>query len=350
MSHSIESIQAIVSAVTLGISSALIPYFRNVAIKFQIVDYPNQNHKTHVSPIPYLGGLAILLPICVIPNIVVGVILGNVNQSVNILATLTPALVLALTGLIDDIRNISHKIRLFIQITASTIAASLLISSGNIIQLTENELLNVSLTAFWIVLMTNAINFFDNIDGGAAGIVFITTFLLFIVSAEKSLSSMDIFLIVISSSLFPFLFWNFKPARIYLGDCGSLFLGFMIAVLLLQYEPYVNSKIQSIGFVLFFAAAPIIDCTVAIASRLRRKIPITNGGRDHLSHRLVAAGLTKTNATLMLWLMHFFFCLLGATLNIAPKSSNDTMVFVGLFVMILLVAIFLSPYFERKIK
>jgi UDP-GlcNAc:undecaprenyl-phosphate GlcNAc-1-phosphate transferase len=190
-----------------------------------------------------------------------------------------------------------------------------------------NSLLDAFITIVWIVGISNSINFFDNLDGGAAGAVAATSFGLFLITYNNSQFLISASAITLFAAMLGFLIWNKSPAKIYMGDAGALFLGTVIAVLTIRLDPAVESKAISFSIPLLLLAVPILDTSVAVLSRIRRKKSIFEGGHDHLSHRLMRKGFTKRQSAYALWSLAAIFA--GIATTIATKKA-DTTFLVGL--------------------
>jgi UDP-GlcNAc:undecaprenyl-phosphate GlcNAc-1-phosphate transferase len=174
------------------------------------------------------------------------------------------------------------------------------------------------ITIFWIVGLTNALNFFDNIDGGASGTAAISAFFLFVLALQGSQFSIAALSLVLAGGTLGFLIWNRPPARIYMGDAGALFLGLLIASLSVRFDPNPINQIASLSVLFCLVAIPILDTSVAVTSRVRRGISPFQGGKDHLSHRMIRAGFSKRSAVLTLWLLQTFMCFIALAISIAP--------------------------------
>jgi UDP-GlcNAc:undecaprenyl-phosphate/decaprenyl-phosphate GlcNAc-1-phosphate transferase len=162
-----------------------------------------------------------------------------------------------------------------------------LILNDNIGNPTGITVLDAAITVLWIVGICNSINFFDNLDGGAAGTVAITAISLTYLAITGDQYFIAALSIVVAGSTLGFLIWNRAPARIYMGDAGALFLGLLIATLTVRFKPSADNSLTSFAIPVLLLAIPILDTTVAVLSRFRRKVSPFQGGKDHLSHRLV---------------------------------------------------------------
>jgi UDP-GlcNAc:undecaprenyl-phosphate GlcNAc-1-phosphate transferase len=291
---------------------------RRVALTYGVIDAPTEAHKTHKNPIPYLGGVAIVLGVLVVSY--GASLLSNFSASTFWLASsvLVPALVMAIVGLIDDIKRLSPWSRFLVQNVIGISSAIVLVSTETVGSPTGSWLIDIAVTVLWIVGLTNAINFFDNLDGGASGTVAISSAFLFLLAYQNEQTLIGALALVLAGATLGFLIWNRPPARIYMGDAGALFLGLLLASLTIRLEPNPINKWASFAVPIFLVAIPILDTSVVVIKRLIRGISPFQGGRDHLSHRLMRLGLSKRHAVISLWLMTFFF---GA---LAFAISNST--------------------------
>jgi UDP-GlcNAc:undecaprenyl-phosphate GlcNAc-1-phosphate transferase len=153
----------------------------------------------------------------------------------------------------------------------------------------------------WIVGICNSINFFDNLDGGAAGTVAASTIGIFFVAFGEGQELVSALAILTAGATCGFLLWNKAPAKIYMGDAGALFLGLIVATLTIRMDPGITPNWQSIAIPVILLAVPILDTTVAVVSRIYRGVSPIEGGKDHLSHRLVRVGMEPKNAAVTLW-------------------------------------------------
>jgi len=298
----------------------LTPIMRRVALTYGVIDTPTEAHKTHKNPIPYLGGVAIVLGVLVVSY--GASLISNFSKSTFWLASsvLLPALIMGIVGLIDDIRRLSPWSRFIVQSAIGVFSAVVLVTTDTIGSPTGSWVIDVSVTVFWIVGLTNAINFFDNLDGGASGTVAISSVFLFLLAHQNGQILIGALALVLVGSTLGFLIWNRPPARIYMGDAGALFLGLLLASLTIRLEPNPINKWASFAVPFFLVAIPILDTSVVVIKRLVRGISPFQGGRDHLSHRLMRSGLSKRQAVISLWLITFFF---GALTFLISNSSFE---------------------------
>ena len=298
---------------------ALTPLMRKVALATDVVDNPNAAHKSHKKAVPYLGGVAIIIGIISVSYSTS--LISNFTSTTFWLATsvLGPALALGLIGLWDDIKSLSPLPRFIAQSIAGVFTASVLVITNNVGNPTGSDILDAVITIFWVVGICNSINFFDNLDGGAAGTVAISSAALAFLALTGDQFLIAALATVTTGATLGFLVWNKSPAKIYMGDAGALFLGVLLATLTIRLEPNTNTQIGSYLTPIFLLAIPILDTTVAVISRLRRHISPFQGGQDHLSHRLIRAGLSRKQAAISLWLLSAVY---GALAILISKTNS----------------------------
>jgi UDP-GlcNAc:undecaprenyl-phosphate GlcNAc-1-phosphate transferase len=285
----------------------LTPLMRRIAIATDVVDKPNTAHKSHKQPVPYLGGVAIIIGIIVISYSTS--LVSNFTIDTFWLATsvLAPALVLGLIGLWDDMKNLPPLPRFVAQTIAGVFTAIILVANNNVGNPTGSEIFDTFITIIWVVGICNSINFFDNLDGGAAGTVAVSSIALAILALSGDQYLIAALSTVTAGATLGFLIWNKSPARIYMGDAGALFLGVLLATLTVRLNPDTQTQLGSYLTPILLLAIPILDTTVAVLSRLKRHISPFQGGQDHLSHRLIRAGLSRRKAAVSLWTLSAIF-------------------------------------------
>jgi UDP-GlcNAc:undecaprenyl-phosphate GlcNAc-1-phosphate transferase len=329
----------VVSYVLVGL---LTPVMRKIAIAQGVLDHPNSAHKSHKNPVPYLGGVAIIIGVVIVSYI--ALISNNFTWSNFWLATsvLGPAIAMGLVGLWDDLKSLNPLPRFIGQSIAGLVIAIILVLNNNVGNPTGITLLDVSITVLWIVGICNSINFFDNLDGGAAGTVSIAAISLTYLAITGNQYFIAALSIVIAGSTLGFLIWNRVPARIYMGDAGALFLGILLAILTVRFKPTTETSISSFAIPILLLAIPILDTTVAVFSRLRRKVSPFQGGKDHLSHRLVRAGLSRKLSAITLWGLTSLFSFFAVLISQQNYGNELMIVLFSIFFWL-----FLFVYFFR---
>ena len=288
----------------LVISLVLVPMVRRLAIRREVLDSPGA-HKSHNTPVPYLGGVAMVVAfsLAVIAGAIVkqdlsfsgGLVTFNrglvLNRGASTLSELFIILGLALglsvMGLLDDLRGLNPFLRLGIEIGV----ASALIAYG--IQFTSPlpDGLDAIITMIWIVGITNALNLLDNTDGLAAGITGIAGVAFFALAYANDQPFTALLALGLSGCTLGFLKSNFHPAKIYMGDAGSLYLGFLLSYIGLKIRVNQNETPQLFIPAIVLGVA-FLDTTMVVTSRIKRGMSPFEGGKDHLSHRLLRLGVS----------------------------------------------------------
>jgi UDP-GlcNAc:undecaprenyl-phosphate GlcNAc-1-phosphate transferase len=217
-------------------------------------------------------------------------------------------------GLFDDLRSLSPWPRLITQTVVGSIVAFVIVENGTIgtpfgngssleqgMNSSNGSWINTAVTIFWIVGICNSINFFDNLDGAASGAAAIAALGVFVIAFDRGQELVSALSIVTAGATVGFLMWNKSPAKIYMGDGGALFLGIIVSVATIRLNPGITPTWRSLAIPVMLLAVPLLDTCVAVFSRLARGLSPLTGGKDHLSHRLVRAGLTRPMAAISLW-------------------------------------------------
>jgi UDP-GlcNAc:undecaprenyl-phosphate GlcNAc-1-phosphate transferase len=312
-----------------------------MALRLNFVDKPNSQHKTHAEPVPYLGGVAIMIGITFV---IYGALLSQNNMQKNLFlasSVLIPSLLLGFVGLIDDRKSLPPFPRFLAQSAVGVFTALVIVSTDTTGNPTGRVWIDVLVTVVWIVGICNSINFFDNLDGGAAGTVATIAFGLFLIAQQNGQLLISSLSLTILGGVLGFLVWNKNPAKIYMGDAGSLFLGTLIGVMTVRLNPSVESKFVSLSIPIMLLAVPLLDTAVAILSRIRRGSSIFQGGRDHLSHRLIRRGFTKKQAAALLWSLSGIFVLIATTVA-GDELNHYPLTILSIVLWVFLLGLFLN--------
>ena len=318
----------------------LTPMMRKIAIATDVVDRPTSSHKSHMKPVPYLGGVAIIVGVILVSYSTS--LISNFTSETFWLATsvLGPALALGLIGLWDDIKNLPPLPRFIAQSVAGIFTASILIITDNVGNPTGSAIFDSIITVIWVVGICNSINFFDNLDGGAAGTVAISSIALAYLALSGDQYLIAALSTVTAGATLGFLVWNKSPAKIYMGDAGALFLGVLLATLTVRFEPTTQSPISAYFVPIFLLAIPILDTTVAVLSRIRRHISPFQGGQDHLSHRLIRAGCSRRTAAFSLWGLSAIYASIAVFISNSENSFENYILLSTIIVWIIIFLLF----------
>ncbi len=301
---------------------------KKIAIKFNIVDFPNYR-KIHRQSVPYLGGVAIFL------GVVIGLIYLWPHHK-NLQGIALGAIVIILTGILDD----KYDIRPIVKLLGQIVAASFLISSGLIIEkitlpfigMIELGLFSVLITILWVVGITNAVNFIDGLDGLATGITTIAISSMFIMAIIDGHVFAAYLCVVLIGANLGFLYHNYYPAKIYMGDTGSNFLGYMIAVISIL-GLFKNIAILSFIIPIIVLAVPIFDTLFAIIRRVTNKQKIYKPDNKHIHYQLLRVGFNHRQSVLIM----YAFSLLFGVLAIAFVNSPMIVTFIVTAIIVILI-------------
>ena len=327
--------------VCLIIVALIIPYVKKIALHINALDIPDAR-KVHTKPIPRLGGLGIFI----------GFLLGYMifgNNTIQMNSILMGSFIIVLTGIIDDIKPISAKHKLFGQV----IASSIIVFYGNIL-LSNLTLFGLDIpfgifaypiTIIFIVACTNIINLIDGLDGLAGGIssiFYLTTIVICFFQNRFWELELVLSLIMLGSTL-GFLIHNFHPAKIFAGDSGSLFMGYTIAVISLL--GFKTTAITSIFIPLMILAVPILDTLFAIIRRLLKHQKISTPDKQHFHHQLLGMNFSHRNTVLIIYLINFLF----AVASVLYTLKDNSTVFIGRIIYGLLMIAALIFVFKTDI-
>ena len=297
------------------------PFVKNLAIKLNAVDVPKDNRRVHKKPIPRLGGLAILMGFVmslVYYLIMVG--LGNTDVfNSKILGLLLGIIIIEIAGVWDDIKPIRAWTKLLFQIAA----AAVVVGFGVRIEEISNPFVadgfislgvwSIPITMIWIVGITNAINFIDGLDGLAAGVATISSLSLLFIAVYLNQWQTIVLAAGLAGATMGFLPFNFNPAKIFMGETGSAFLGFTLGTISIMGLVKSYTAIAII-VPLVVLGLPIFDTAFAIIRRvLSGKSPM-QADRGHLHHRLVDSGLSQKQSVIILYIISAFLGLAGIVL------------------------------------
>jgi len=280
------------SALVLAIGGT--PVARRTALRLGVTDKPS-SRKIHINPIPLLGGVAIYAAF-----IAALLLFGNRFRLNELIGILVGASLVSFLGLWDDRRSLPPLLKLLGQF----LAASILVVSGVYIGTFPWEALNIAVTLLWVVVITNALNLLDNMDGLSGGVGAAAAIYFLLLAAMNDQYLVGALSAALVGACFGFLIYNFNPASIFMGDAGSLFLGFILAAVAIKLRFPEGIQIVTWMVPVLILGLPLFDTALVIVSRLRRHLnPLTTPGRDHLSHRLVALGYTRREAVLICYLI-----------------------------------------------
>lgn len=300
----------------------LTPLLLLLCKRYQLLDRPDRQRKIHTEPIPRLGGLAIFLTF----NLVLSLLFLWENSVTSVFRLhlgdvayiLIPSTLVFLVGLLDDIRALPAKAKFVLQIAAAVV----LYFSGFKISIVSNlfgepivlGIFALPITVLWIVGITNAFNLIDGMDGLASGIAFFVSASVFTVSLAQGNVLVSIISVITAGATLGFLRYNFNPAKIFMGDSGSYFLGFVLGALAIQ-GSQKSSMIVSVSMPILILGLPIIDTVLSIARRFLEGKPIFAPDQQHIHHKLLRIVRSQRFVVLILYgitaLLSFFSLLIA---------------------------------------
>lgn len=316
------------------------PITRRLAFHYGVLDQPD-SRRVHKTPTPLLGGLAIYGAL-----VLALALFSPPFYLVEFGAILAGTTWLVLVGFVDD----RSGMRPWVKMGGQLMAGIVLVAAGIHVRIFDSPVLNIGLTLFWIVGITNAMNFQDNMDGLAAGITAITSFFFLVMAVQQELSLVSTLAAALVGASVGFLLYNFSPASTFMGDMGSMVLGFLLAVLAIKLDFKVPANRQIVTWMVpvVVLGLPIFDTTLVVFTRLRERRSPMQGGKDHTSHRLVGLGLSQRAAVLLLYSVCVLLGLTAVELSSADIDQGLG-IGLGLFVVAAIAFVFLEySYIHSK--
>ena len=313
----------------LAISFACTPAVRMLAIKIKAVDVPKDNRRMHKVPIPRMGGLAIFAGFLV--SVLFFVPLGTEFRSI-----LIGALILVVLGIIDDIVALKPRTKFAGQIIAALIPALSGVSIHGIVnpfvpgQYSTLGIFSIPLTVIWIVGITNAVNFIDGLDGLACGVSAIATVTMFIIAVLFGEIYIALMMAALAGACLGFLPYNMNPAKIFMGDTGSMFLGYTLATVSIQ-GLFKFYAVISFAVPFILLGLPIFDTGFAIVRRLLKGQSPLQADRGHVHHRLIDLGFDQKQSVAILYA---FSALMGLTAVILARTNESKLIILAIAVLV----------------
>lgn len=286
----------IILCFALAVAIIITPLARIAALRTGVVSMP-RSRDIHIAPVPMLGGAAIYMAF-----VAALLFFGDRTYVREVIGIFVGATLISLFGLADD----RWELPAHIKIGGQLLAGIVLLIGGTQVNLFPYDWMNWLLTLVWVVGITNAVNFLDNMDGLSSGVATIAAsfFLLLAAMNDPRQVLVGAMAAALIGACLGFLRYNFNPASIFMGDTGSLFLGFILASLGIKLRFLSNTPLVTWMVPVCVLALPIFDTTLVVISRLRRGVnPFTTPGKDHISHRLVALGMNRREAVLSCYLI-----------------------------------------------
>lgn len=314
-----QDVGTYVAAFGAALVTALVitPFARRAALRHGVLDHPDER-KVQTDPIPYLGGVAIVLGFVAATTI--GALVYDLGGAKDKLALiLGGGVILAGMGLWDDVRPITGWVK---AVTIIPLAVALYAADIRADPF-DSQPLNFALTVLWVTGIVNAFNFLDNMDGLTAGVSSIAASTFAALAAISGQVVIGALAAAVAGCALGFLFYNRPPARIFMGDMGSHFLGWLLAVVALELE-FGNLKRVAFLVPILVLGVPIFDTTLVVISRVRRRISPLRAGLDHASHRLLRIGIPRTAAITL----HYLAAAVCGALGVAIAYARPVTAYV----------------------
>ena len=329
-----QIIIAIILAVL--ISFVVAPLSISLAWRFRLIDEPgSEAHKIHKSPMPRAGGLIIFFVV------VIGSALSGILVSRPVAPIILASIIILAFGIWDDINGILAPWKLLGQV----LATGVLIWQGIMVFFPGNLAIDIFITFFWVIGITNAFNLVDSMDGLAVGLSGITTSFLMLGALYAGQESLALLSAILLGGCIVVFYFNFSLSRLFLGDSGAQLLGFTLAAIAIVYTPPHLPQASSWFVPILLFSIPIFDTTLVTVSRIRRKLPIYKASRDHTYHRLVGLGMSPLRAVLTMHLVAILIdCLAFVALSLSPVWAN---IIFGLILLVGLAIFYRLEFRER---
>jgi UDP-GlcNAc:undecaprenyl-phosphate/decaprenyl-phosphate GlcNAc-1-phosphate transferase len=327
----------------IGFTVFLTPLALRLARRKNLVDRPGPG-KSHTEAVPYLGGVAIVTAFSLV-ILAAGLLRPDGADTKALFVTLGLGVALAVLGLVDDLRGLPVWLRFVVEIGAGVVVYA----TGTRAHLAGAGFgLDGVVTVAWVVGITNAFNLLDNMDGLSAGVAAIASFWLFVVGVVNGQYFVAILSLALVGCAAGFLRHNRFPARIYMGDAGSLYLGFVLSVLALHLRSYESLRLTFLVPVMVLAV-PIFDTALVVVSRaLNHRSPF-HGDRDHTSHRLVFVGLPVPGAVALIYAFTMATGWLGVIMAQLSRGTSFLLAgWVGAIALFLGVMLGMVPVYETS--
>lgn len=312
--------------VGFAMALAMTPVSRQIAMRLGVVDKPTLARKIHKDHKPLMGGLAIYL------GVIVSLLVFSPPQHLRELGAIClGASLLAIVGLLDDRFNLGVRVRLVVMFMASSVA----IASGIQIHLFSVPVVDITLTFVWMIALTNALNFLDNMDGLSAGISAIASFFFLLIAFSQGQVLVSLLASAVFGSAVGFLAYNFNPASTFMGDMGALVLGYTLAILGIKLQFATQPLSITWMIPIMVLALPIFDINLVVWTRLFEGRSPFEGGKDHTSHRIMALGFNQRWTILIIYLACGIFGMIGLLMSASPNTIAWQLGVVGLVMIAL---------------
>lgn len=315
---------------SMFIALFLTPLFKIISFKFEFLDIPKENRKVHKVPMPFLGGIIIYISFLMTLTLQT-----NFVDRTHLIIIVSSTLIL-IGGVIDDIYPMKPKGKLLIQVCSIFI---LIVNDIYIREISffpspfvvDLKYLGIPITFAWIILVTNAFNLIDGLDGLAIGVSFIASFSLFIIGIISKNISSTIISIVLCGTLFGVLPYNFYKAKIFIGDSGSQFIGFILAVIGMNGSNSISGEFIILIPVVIYGL-PLFDACSSIIRRKLKGRSWMEADKDHIHHKLIQRGNSHPKAVFFMYVISLIFSIIGIIMVV-----SDIYIFILLVILVIVI-------------
>lgn len=314
------------------ITFLLMPITIKLTQKFGLIDIPKDERRVHKKPIPLGGGIAMVISVTIL-------MIKYLPLNKELVMTITASLLIAISGLIDDKRGLSPKLKFGFQI----LGGILLVIGGVKIEFFTNpfdfkdallilSFLSIPVTIFWVCGITNTINLIDGLDGLAAGVSLICAISMFFITYQMGRTEVSLVCALVAGACLGFLPFNFNPAKIFMGDTGALYLGFMLSYI--SITGFLKQAAMLMIFVpVLIMGVPVFDTAFAMIRRKLSGKSMVAADKGHLHHRLLARGLNQKQTVIILYAISAIF---GIIANLISKFHSSVGLIISLGVMFII--------------
>jgi UDP-GlcNAc:undecaprenyl-phosphate GlcNAc-1-phosphate transferase len=307
-------------ALSFLVTADLLPWIIRLARRSGFLDFPGPR-KVHAEPVPYGGGIAVAAGVLVaagvaglaasgafpaLPEAVASELRAAAPRSPTVLVYALGSLVILALGLVDDRRNLAAGFKLGVQ---AVVALGVALGGERLALFDRGEAVEVAVTVIWILGVTNAFNLLDHMDGLSGGVAAIAGLAFLVVALQTGQTLLALLLVPLLGACAGFLLFNFPPAKVFLGDAGSLFIGFWLSCLTISftfYDERADVPLYAYFVPLAILAVPLFDTAAVVLIRLWARRPLFEGDRNHLAHRLVALGMSPRSAVLTVYALTLY--------------------------------------------
>ena len=322
----------------LGLSLCLTPVLTRVLETLNVMDMPDGHRKLHARAVPRLGGVSVMFCLSVTLSLAIltAKLSGTQMDTALIRQLALPVAIIFFIGIVDDLLCLPARYKLILQILVALVAIGAGIHFGPDSQMPGTIVLQGSLTILWLVLGTNAFNLIDGMDGLATGLGIVLSTTVAVAGFGSHDTGLTTIGVIFAACLLGFLRYNFSPASIFLGDSGSLTIGFLLSCMVVIWSNHQPTVMGRFAPVIAFSV-PLADVFLSVGRRYLRRRPLFLGDRDHVHHRLLQRGLSASKASFLLYRAAALAAVIALVLVVSPPAGQIAAI--GVFVILVIVLV-----------